>query len=149
MNTFSLCCQIGQTKNTFTNLMTLIILMCFRILIIGAKDPDSGVERIEFKFKAPSTGLVINQLYFVYPNPARVRAFLNAQLHIFAFVTKASEIIPSRLKVCHLRMPNTYFIAHVITIFFNSILSFIQSAQNDFYYIFRIFFMYYIIINIH
>lgn len=78
MNTFSLCCQIGQTKNTFTNLMTLIILMCFRILIIGAKDPDSGVERIEFKFKAPSTGLVINQLYFVYPNPARVRAFLNA-----------------------------------------------------------------------
>lgn len=84
MNIFSLCCQIGQTKgsllrfNTSTNLMTLIILMCFRILIMGAKDPDSGVERIEFKFKAPSTGLVINQLYFVYPNPARVRAFLNA-----------------------------------------------------------------------
>lgn len=78
INTFSLCCQICQTKNTFTNLMTLIILMCFRILIIGAKDPDSGVERIKFKFKAPSTGLVINQLYFVYPNPARVRAFLNA-----------------------------------------------------------------------
>lgn len=75
MNTFSLCCQIGQTKNTFTNLMTLIILMCFRILIIGAKDPDSGVERIEFLFKAPSTGLVINQIAFVHLNPARVRAF--------------------------------------------------------------------------
>lgn len=81
MNIFSLCCQIGQTKgsllrfNTSTNLMTLIILMCFRILIMGAKDPDSGVERIEFMFKAPSTGLVINQLFFVHPNPARVRAF--------------------------------------------------------------------------
>lgn len=64
MNIFSLCCQIGQTKNTFTNLMTLIILMCFRILIIGAKDPDSGVERIRIMFKAPSTGLMINHFIF-------------------------------------------------------------------------------------
>lgn len=75
MNIFSLYCQIGQTKNTFTNLMTLIILMCFRILIIGAKDPDSGVERIRIMFKAPSTGLMINHFIFGYPNPARVRAF--------------------------------------------------------------------------
>lgn len=40
--------------------MIFIILMCFRIFIIGVKDFDSGVERIEFKFKVLSIGLVIN-----------------------------------------------------------------------------------------
>ena len=40
---------------------------------MGASDPHSGVKKIKYRFKALSTGKVINNRDYEYHNPSRVR----------------------------------------------------------------------------
>ena len=42
------------------------------VRLMGASDPHSGVKRIKYRFKALSTGKVINNRDFPYYNPPRV-----------------------------------------------------------------------------
>lgn len=59
-------------------ILTAMKCYCFNgifpcsVHILGASDPNSGVKRIKYRFKAQSTGRVINNREYEYLNPTRV-----------------------------------------------------------------------------
>lgn len=55
-----------------TVLTMLFLIFLFSIHILGASDPHSGVKRIKYRFRAQSTGKVINDREYEYLNPKRV-----------------------------------------------------------------------------
>nr|XP_034310672.1 uncharacterized protein LOC105333550 [Crassostrea gigas] len=47
------------------------------VRILGASDPHSGVKRIKYRFRAQSTGKVINDREYEYLNPTRDESYCN------------------------------------------------------------------------
>uniref|UniRef100_A0A8W8MD80 Receptor protein-tyrosine kinase n=1 Tax=Magallana gigas TaxID=29159 RepID=A0A8W8MD80_MAGGI len=59
--------NVGEDKMNFTS----------SVHILGASDPNSGVKRIKYRFKAQSTGRVINNREYEYLNPTRDESYCN------------------------------------------------------------------------
>nr|XP_034310664.1 uncharacterized protein LOC117684080 isoform X3 [Crassostrea gigas] len=59
--------NVGEDKMNFTS----------SVHILGASDPNSGVKRIKYRFKAQSTGRVINNREYEYLNPTRDQSYCN------------------------------------------------------------------------
>nr|XP_034310671.1 uncharacterized protein LOC117684082 [Crassostrea gigas] len=59
--------NVGEDKMNLTS----------SIHILGASDPHSGVKRIKYRFRAQSTGKVINDREYEYLNPKRDQSYCN------------------------------------------------------------------------
>ncbi|XP_052682288.1 uncharacterized protein LOC128162907 [Crassostrea angulata] len=67
VSTVELRKNVGEDKMNFTS----------SVHILGASDPNSGVKRIKYRFKAQSTGRVINNREYEYLNPTRDESYCN------------------------------------------------------------------------